>query len=664
MKKAINYMARDFEDVKSELITFSKRYYPEISDKFDDSSVGAWFIDLMAAVGDELSFYIDKAYQETNITSTNTVGGILNFARNNGVKIPGPKAAMCEVEFSCVLPIDGTNIALPDFETSPIVKRNTIISNSSNQFELTENVDFSEQFNSDGFSNRRFIPNIGNNGVATSYTVYKSTIAIGGTTKVYKKNIQESEIKPFMEIILPEKDVMNIESIIFKESGSIDAIPKTYEYYVDDEVFRVKDESIKTYRFFEVDSLSQQYRFGTETDERHNEIYDDYTEIYDENSEISSGETISRIYRGKWKAVSQKFITERTNNGYTKIIFGGGVSESDLLLPSGATLYGEYRMSKMINNDMLGILPRGGWVMFVRYRIGGGVESNVAANSINTLQLSNVSFKNPSYSGLTQELKTRILRSIEVTNITTAVCGKDAPSTEEMKFLIKYNNGANNRCVTIKDYMIRLMQMHPRYGAPFRSNIIEENNKIVMYLLNVNSRGKLITLLPSTLVNNIKEYMSHYKMLTDYIEIKSGRIINLGFMVDVFVDKTYEVGVVVQEVINKVYEYMDIRSHFMNESIFIGDLEKEINLIDGVLSLISLRVYNIYYGEYGDKSTLPQYETNVICGNGEIDEFNVKEGSRAYQIDLNKIDMLLYGEENAMYEIKEKEDIRVRVKLR
>ena len=54
-QKKINYLARTFDDYKSELIKFSNQYYPNMSDTYNDSSVGAWFIDLVSAVGDNLS---------------------------------------------------------------------------------------------------------------------------------------------------------------------------------------------------------------------------------------------------------------------------------------------------------------------------------------------------------------------------------------------------------------------------------------------------------------------------------------------------------------------------------------------------------------------------------------------------------------------------------
>ena len=63
-EKKINYLSRTFDDYKSELIKFSNKYYPELSDSYDDSSVGSWFIDLVAAVGDNLSYHIDQCRDE------------------------------------------------------------------------------------------------------------------------------------------------------------------------------------------------------------------------------------------------------------------------------------------------------------------------------------------------------------------------------------------------------------------------------------------------------------------------------------------------------------------------------------------------------------------------------------------------------------------------
>ena len=168
MNKGINYLSRDFEAIKGELIKFSNQYYPELADDFNDSSVGAWFIDLVSAVGDDLNYHIDRMYQETNIDSANLRSTVLNMARSNGLKVPGKKSSMCEVEISCVLPTnpDG-NIGQPDWNYAPIIQRTSLFSAGNYHYQLTEDVTFAEQFNSEGYSNRKIEPSRDSNGNVT-----------------------------------------------------------------------------------------------------------------------------------------------------------------------------------------------------------------------------------------------------------------------------------------------------------------------------------------------------------------------------------------------------------------------------------------------------------------------------------------------------------------
>lgn len=672
MKRKINYLSRDFESIKSELIKFSNRYYPELADDFNDSSVGAWFIDLVSDVGDMLSYHTDRVYQETNIDSATLKSSVLNKARANGLKIPGRKASMCEIELSCVLPTDSQNIQLPDWNYAPILQSTSIVSAGDYNYQLTEDVNFAEQFNKEGFSNRKLSPSRDANGNITGYTVSKSTIAINGITKIYKKVIYAGDLKPFMEIVLPESNVMNIESIIFKETSDFNTNPSIYEYYIDEEQYRISNQAVMTYRFFECDSLADQYRFGSEAnidnyiiqDMYNPHLYDDYLEEF--KNEDGSGYTVSqrttRYYRGKWKPLTQKFITEFTDNGYMKVIFGSGNGYEDT--PSGETTYGDYIASKQINNNMLGILPKEGWTMYILYRVGGGVSTNLGPGAINKITLANIDWGGNT--GNTDgSQRGKVVTSLTVTNISTAVAGKDAPSTEEIKALMKYNMGAQNRAVTVKDYKIKLMQMPPKYGAPFRSTVVETNNKIEMDFLGINALGQLDSALPQTLVENVLEYMSHYKQINDYIEIKSGRVYNIGIGIDVFIDKNYNAADVITSIINAAKSYFDVNKHEMGDDIFIGDLEKEITLLDGVISLIDLRVYKIWNGSYSpDKCPLPPTVEGSVCGVPNQDTFNTPDGSLSEQIDLMACDKVLYGDYNNMFEVKNSNDIQVRCKTR
>lgn len=662
--KKISYLSRDFSSVRKELEKFSKQYYPELSDDWNDSSVGSWLMDLAASVGDDLAYHTDRMYQESTLDSANMRSSVLSQARSNGLKIPGRKASSCEVEISCVLPTDSTNISVPNWNYAPIVQSTSIISAGDSNFQLTEDINFAEQFNKNGYSNRKVVPSRNSNGNITGYTVSKSAIAVNGTTKVYKKVMYPNDIEPFMEIVLPEENILNIESIIFKESSDITTTPSIYEYYIDSEQYRISSEDAMTYRFFECDSLADQYRFGDSVNNYGKSniissiyepsLYDDYT----------SNGVVTRYYRGEWKPLRQKFITEYTDNGYMKVIFGA--SNGYPQLPSNGTTYGDYVASNIINNDMLGVLPKEGWTMFILYRVGGGVSSNLGIGALNKFTLANVDW-GANTNNTNGAIRGKVLTSLTVTNISSALAGKDSPSTSEIKYLMKYNTSSQNRAVTVTDYRAKLMEMPPKYGAPFRCSVIEENNKVEMDFLGLDSNGNLTSYLPQTLVENSIEYLSNFKQINDYIEIKSGKIYNIGIMGEMFIDKNYNQANVVTSVINKIKEYFSVNNHEMGDDIFVGDLEKEIMLLDGVIGIIRMKVYKIYNGGYSsDVCPLPETSEESVCGSEPSEGFSLKsEGSIAREIDLDATDYVLYGDYNSMYEIKSpSSDIQIKIKTR
>jgi hypothetical protein len=312
---------------------------------------------------------------------------------------------------------------------------------------------------------------------------------------------------------------------------------------------------------------------------------------------------------------------------------------------------------------MLGVLPKEGWTMYVLYRVGGGALTNIGPGALNTITSARVDWGGNT--GNTDGSKRgQVINSLAITNLSTALAGKDAPSNEELKYLIKYNTSAQNRAVTVKDYKVKLMQMPPKYGAPFRNTVIEANNKIEMSFLGLNADGQLDSALPQLLAENVVEYMSNYRQINDYIEVKSGRIYNIGVEVDLFVDKNYNTADVIGNVINAVKDYFDVRNHDMGEDIFVGDLEKEISLVDGVISLIDLKIFKIWNNGYSpDRCPLPVLVTGGSCDATISTAYKVE--GQYEQIDLEQIDHVLYGDYNSMYEVKNPTtDIQIRCKIR
>ena len=663
MEKKISYLNRNFYDYRNSLLEYTKQYYPELEDDFNDASIGSWILDVVSNIGDNLSYHIDRVYQETNIDSAQEKSSLYALARNNGVKIPGPKASMAEVEFTCELPVENTKamsseMKTPNYSYAPLIKKGTKVSAGNQVFELMEDVDFNEQFNENGISNRTIIPNKNSNGGITKYTLTKTGIVSSGETKIYTKVINRDDIIPFMNFIIPDTNILNIESIIFKDGTNHYGMPTLNEFQCLKELNTINcNGKVNIWRFFEVDYLAQQYRWG---DVENNNIP---SVVKKQKSDSDTYDYTIR--RGTWIPLTQKFISEYTDRGYVKVTFGSGYKYTDFnevnqnetnISPKDY----KYYISHIINNDGLGVLPKAGTTMYVMYRKGGGVESNVSKGAMN-----NITYLDIELRGENKEIKSNVKRSITVTNTTPSVSGRDMPSADEIRNLIKYNNGAQERCVTIKDYHDRIAKLPPRYGCPFRYGVIEENNKIIIYTIGLDNNGNLSEALPEVLQQNIQNYISEYRMINDFIEIKSGRIINLQFEIDLFVDKTYNTSNVLSNVINCVKDYMDINKLQMGDDIFVGDIEKEISKIDGVLNLIDLRVYNIFDTGYSTTKTQQQVKSVYDCyNNAESGESATEEVNRNC-IDLMASDKMLYTESDTIFEIKyPNKDIICRVKTR
>lgn len=648
MEKKIPYLSRNYDDYKSALIELSKTYYPDMSFNFDDASVGSWFIDLNAAVADELSYHIDRVFQETNINSAKKASTIYSMARNSGFKIPGPKGAMCEVAFKCILPLkeDPAMKREPDWDYAPIIKRGTKVTSGNQTFELMEDVDFSKQFSVDGASNRLIQPNRDTNKLIISYTVTKFAVVVAGETNIYKKYVSARDIRPFMEILIPVEHVMNVESIIVKPGSSFQENPTYGEFLIPKEV---SNNTPNVTRFFEVDSLSQQEIWTESLDSADSAIV-----TYYGYKESPTGATIPTymVTKGEWRPVKHKFITEYTDKGYLKVIFGAGIGESDNA--SGSVIdFSQYQITKTMLNDSLGILPESDSTIFIMYRAGGGQTSNVAKGAINT-----ISYLNAEICGTDYSRAGAVRASISVESTMPSVSGKDMPTTDELKYMIKYYVAAQERCVTLKDYVSRVLQMPPKYGCPFRIGAMEENNKVMLYLLGVNYLGHLDTALPTLMINNIQSYLAKYRMINDFVEIKPGRIINLEFEPYVIIDKNYNTSEVISNIKKVVKEYMDINKHQMGDDIYVGDIEKEISKVDGVVNLVKLKVWNIF------DSTHSQTRTTQATVEGGVCDNNSEVRPDRLQIDLDASDGILYSEGDCMLEVKELNDIEVKFKLR
>lgn len=666
MERKISYVNKNFNDFKQSLLDFTKQYYPELAESFNDASVGSWLIDMVAGVSDSLSYHIDRSFQETTINGAQQKSSLYNLARNNGIKIPGPKSSITEIKLSCIIPLNSygensvSTTRTPNWEMAPIVKRGTTFTNGNIVFELEYDVDFSQAFDNNGVPNRTIELMKDSNDMPTGFRISKHFVVTAGTTKIFKKEIKKSDIVPFMEFTLPYNDIAGIKSIIFKEGHNHVLQPTLDEFMFDSEFVPANYTQGKKdiYRFFEVDALVQPYRWGSVLDGKYEPVKTMYG-YYDGKKAVPT----YYITKGEWKPLTQKFITEYTDKGYLKVIFGAGHKYvKDEYEFADAASHSKHLITKLINNDALGVTPKADTTMYILYKIGAGASSNLPKGAINKIGNLNIGFSDRKYENDNETAAeiAKIKTSFVVTNTTPSISGRDMLSENELRYFIKYNKGAQDRCVTLNDYKTRIMQLPQEYGTPYRLGVTEENNKIMVYLLGMDVNGKLTTELPQAFIKNLENYLSEYRMINDFVEMKAGRIVNISMEIDCYINKSYNGADVVSNIINKVNDYMSIDRHQMGDDIFLGDLEKEISNLDGVLNLIDLRVYNEFDKNYSPTQTTQMVKVQTECYNTSYDGSSFRS-----EIDLDASDHILYSENDTMLEIKFPEkDIRVRVKQR
>ena len=606
MAERLDYSASNFEQIRRELFNFIKQYYPDITN-ITDSTVAGALVDVNAGTADLLMHHANRMAQELVIDYAQERSSVMSMARTFGLKIPHlrPSASICD--FSVVIPVRGD---APDSSYYPKLVSGAQVSGAGKVFELLNDCDFSEPFTEGGIPNRTIIPNYNADNIIVNYTITKREMVVNGTTKIFNRITTIDDIKPFFTVILPETNVTSVESIVFLDGTNNTSAP---------DISTFEDENI---RWYEVDALAQDILFipdGT---------------VNSDNPSIKAGKYI-RLTKGN------KYITEYTDNGFLKIIFGAGTQDVTGLCNIDVSTPLVNMVGDFINNMALGSVPPANKTMFIKYRVGGGAATNLGSSVLTSMGAHTILV-----TGDDGKINNAIKKSLSVTNPLPAIGGKDAPSVEEIRNLVRYNFSAQNRAVTLSDYKALIGRMPGKFGVPFRYNVVEEQNKIKIYTITLDGNSKISSSSTSTLQENIAMYLSDYRMLNDYIEVNSGKVYNLGFEIDLFIDKAYQQAQVMAQVITLITGYFDINKWGMGENIYMGQLLEKISGVKGVMNVIDMRVFNkVGQGRYSSHEIPQPYLDDITR-----------------QIDLLG-EFALYGDPVGMFEIKYPDkDIKVRVK--
>ncbi len=612
-KPKINYLSRDYTTIRQDLVNYLKVMYPDQWQDFNIASPGMAMVDLNAYVSDLLSAMIDKKFNENYIDGVSERGAVYRLAKNFGYKIPGVRPGLSIVDISIDVPptADG-----PDLNYLPIYRTGVQIKGAGQVFETIFDTDFSNDFSEEGVPNRKIIPVFNSNQDIIKYTILKREKIKAGATQIFTLEVDEDAAVEFLKITLPESNVLDIVSVIVKNTVGITAKP-TYDDFNNDDL-----------KYYEVDYLPQ-------------------SKIFVEDSTV---EAVDGLKTGYYKTVEKRFIKEFLQDGRCQLEFGGGTADYNAyetyltsLTSTGSTL----NISNLMDNTALGLRVPANSTIYVKYRVGGGLLSNIGTHALQ--QVGNILY---SIQGSDNAKIQTVISSTRADNPIPAIGGNGLPSVEEIKYNIAANFAAQLRCVTKEDYTSRAYQMPGKFGAPFRIHTTIEDNKVKLYVIARNGSGQLITTSTSIIKNNLVEYISAYRMVNDFVEINDGKVVNLQIEVDLFTDKNIGTSNEIKlNVINAIKDFFDVEKWQMNQNIYVSQVVDIIREIPGIINVVDIRFYNMEGGGY----------STSIIEQANINRTQI-QGTGGFRTQIQYIDNAIFGTPISMFEVKFAEkDIRVRV---
>lgn len=159
----IDYTAREFATLKQALSDYIKATEPTLWTDFFESNLGVILVDVIAYVGDILSFSIDRVAQEVNLATCKRYASALRYAKSVGYRPSGPTPASVDLTLSgydatetLTVP-SGTTVKAGEvsFETTQdYVFTAPILTTPS--IAVVEGSGTSDSFISDGSANQKF----------------------------------------------------------------------------------------------------------------------------------------------------------------------------------------------------------------------------------------------------------------------------------------------------------------------------------------------------------------------------------------------------------------------------------------------------------------------------------------------------------------------------
>ena len=557
--KQVNYLNKDFSDFRDNLIEFAKQYFPNTHNDFNESSPGMMFIEMAAYVGDVLSYYIDSQFRESLLAYAEEKRNVYNIAQSFGYK---PKTT---TPATTILDVFQTIPALnekPDFRYTLTVNAGTEITAGSTgaTFRTLEDVNF--KFSS-SYDPREVDIFETDSGSPTKFLLKKKVKVESGEITTDRFTFGSAE--KYSEIKLANPDVIEILSCTDSDGNS----------------------------WSEVDSLARDTVF----EEIENNVDNDPTSVI--NRDVSP-------YILKLKKTSRRFTSFINQDDETLLRFGAGVSNNpdEEIIPNpdvvGSNLPGSpsklgqaFDPSNFLKTEAFGLAPSN-TTLTIQYSHGGGIDDNVASGDITSRSSIGFQIQDATLSStLVQDAKD----SVRFTNPKPATGGSSGQSVREVRESALAFYQAQSRAVTKEDYIVRAYSLPQRFGNIAKVHLVQdeqlniEQEKVVnplaldMYTLGFDSTKKL-TQLSNVVKENLKTYLSQFRLVTDAVNIKDAYVINIGVKFSILTKVGFNKNDVLLRCVSRVKDFFEIDRWQIGQPIILSDIAYELSLVDGVASIV------------------------------------------------------------------------------
>ena len=567
-RKNIQYINRDFSELRASLVDYAKTYFPTTYNDFTPASPGMMFMEMAAYVGDVLSFYLDNQIQETYVQYARQTNNLYELAYMFGYKPNVTQVASAPITFYQQVPakLSGSTY-VPDFDYSLFINQNAQVKSVTNpniSFLIEDPIDFSVSSSGDPTEVSIFATSGGN---PTSFLLKKTRNSI--SSNINTTTFSFGAPQQFSTVEINAEKIIGILDIFDTDSNE----------------------------WYEVDYLAQ------------DAVYDSIknTNPNDPNLSQYSGDT---PYLLKLKQVQRRFITRFLDSGSLQIQFGAGTSTDtdEEITPNSDNVglglpFEKYKLttayspSNFIFTKTYGIAPSQ-TNLTVRYLTGGGVEANVPSNDLTNL-VADIQFLNSNLNSVTANT---IFASLAVTNPTAADGGGDGDTIEELRQNTSANFATQLRNVTQDDYLVRSLSMPAKYGVIAKAYIEptkaqsmsagESNSVLDLYVLSYNASNQL-NIASTALKQNLTTYLSQYRMINDAVNIKDGFIINIGINFDIIVLPEFNSNQVLFDCITALKDYFAIDKWQINQPIVLRELYILLDRIKGVQTVKDITVSNL-----------------------------------------------------------------------